>query len=222
MIGVQIGTHRAWPASLDLVQHADRRADLSRRTVAALECVVRNERLLEGMQGFAIYEPLNGDDLGVLMRDGEREATVDTPTIEQDGTGTALPVVTALLGTGESETFAQRIQERRPGIDEKPVRCPVHAEGDLKVHSLYFSFVPLHEYTPLYLLHCLWTAGADPHDESVGYCRALIHQRVVDSSTRRLALLRALSGEQSFVAARPCAAPVPACAAPGNAGVVQA
>ncbi len=133
-----------------------------------------DERPLQRVQALAVGKPLDGDDLGVLVRDGEREAAIHAPAIEQDGTGTALPMVAALLGTGESETFAQRVQERRPDIDEKPVRCPVHAEGDLK-----FSFVPLHEYTPLYLLLCLWTAGADPHNESVGYCRALIRQRVV-------------------------------------------
>jgi len=140
MISVQIGAHRAWPAGLGLAQHAGRRAELSRRTVAALECVVRDERPLEGMQGLAICKPLDGDDLGVLVRDGEREAAVYTPAIEQDGTGTALTVVAAFLGTGESETFTQRVQERRPGIDDKPMRCPVHPQGDLKVHSQCASF----------------------------------------------------------------------------------
>ena len=75
------------------------------------------------------------------MRDGEREAAVHAPTIEQDGTGTALPVVAPLLGAGESETLAQRVQERRPGIDDKPVRCLVHPESDLYVHSSCVSLL---------------------------------------------------------------------------------
>src|SRR6266516_425092 len=137
VIGVQIGAHRTRPASFGLAQHTDRRANLSRRAVAALKCVVRDERPLEGVQGLAICKPLDGDDLGVLVRDGECEAAIHTTTIEQDGTGAALTVVAALLGTGESETFAQRVQECRPGIDEKPMRCPVHAE-DVLIYTCYF------------------------------------------------------------------------------------
>jgi hypothetical protein len=99
------------------------------------------------MQVLTICQPLDRDDLGVLMCDGEREAAVYTPTIEQDSTGTALSVVAALLGTGKSETFAQRVQERRPGIDEKPMRCPIHQEGDLNIHSSCASLL----LTPMYL-----------------------------------------------------------------------
>src|SRR5207248_1192825 len=74
MVGVQIGAYRTRPAVLGLAQHPDRRADLSRRTVAALECIVSNERPLEGVQILTVGEPFDRDDLGVLMRDGEREA----------------------------------------------------------------------------------------------------------------------------------------------------
>ena len=56
---------------------------------------------------------------------------------------TRMPVATALLGAGESEPLAQRVQECCPGIDDKPVRCPVHPEGDLKVHSVCVSFGPV-------------------------------------------------------------------------------
>jgi len=46
----QISAHRAGPAVFGLAQHADRRAELARGTVAALEGVVFDERLLEGVQ----------------------------------------------------------------------------------------------------------------------------------------------------------------------------
>ena len=116
----QISAHRAGPTGLGLAQHADRRANLSRGTVAALEGVMVDERLLEGMQVVAIgRQPLDGDDLGVLVRDGEGQAAIDASAIEQDDAGSALPMIAALLGAGESEPLAQRIQQRR--VDQEPV-----------------------------------------------------------------------------------------------------
>jgi hypothetical protein len=141
MLSVQIYAHRTRPAGLDLAQHTDGRADLPRCTVAALEGVVFDKRSLQWVQILIIGESLDRDDLGTLMRDGESEATVYPPAIKQNGTGTALPMVAAFLGTGESEMLAQRIQERRSGINEKLVRRPVYLEGDLHVHSPCASFV---------------------------------------------------------------------------------
>src|SRR5579859_7576080 len=110
MFGVQIGAHRAWPARLYLAQHTDGRADLSRGAVATLEGVVFDKRSLQWVQILIIGKPLNGDDLGSLMRDGKSEATVRTPTIKQNCTGTALPVIAALLRTGEPKMLAQCIK----------------------------------------------------------------------------------------------------------------
>ncbi len=137
----QIVAHRAWPASLDLAQHADRRAELPWGTVAALEGVMVDERLLESMQVVAIgRQPLDGDDLGVLVRDSQGQAAIDASSVEQDGAGPALPVVAALLGAGEAEPLAQCIQQRRACIDNKRMYCPVHPQGDLKVHRKRVSF----------------------------------------------------------------------------------
>src|SRR5712692_9143244 len=103
-----------------------------------------DERLLEGMQVVAIgRQALDGDDLGVLVGDGEGQAARDAPPIQQDGAGPALPVVAALLGAGESEMFAQRIQQRRAGIDGEPVGRPVHLQSDFKVHSVCVSSSPV-------------------------------------------------------------------------------
>jgi hypothetical protein len=64
---------------------------------------VFNERLLEGMQVVAtLRQPLDGDDLGVLVRDGEGQAAIDASAIEQDGAGSALPMIAALLGAGDT------------------------------------------------------------------------------------------------------------------------
>jgi len=100
-----------------------------------------NKRLLERMQVVAIRrQPIDSDDLGVLVRDGEGQAAIDAPAVEQDGAGAALPVVAALLGAGEAEPLAQRIQQRRARIDNQRVCCPVHLQGDLKVHRRHVSF----------------------------------------------------------------------------------
>ena len=53
-------------------------------------------------------------------------------------------VVAQGLSVRQVESLTQRIQECRSGIDEKPVRCPIHLEGDLKVHSSCASY----EYVP--------------------------------------------------------------------------
>ena len=74
------------------------------------------------------------------MRDGEGQAAIDTPAIKQDGAGAALPVVAALLGSGDPEALAQRIQQRRPRINGQPVGRSVHPQGDFKVHSRRVSF----------------------------------------------------------------------------------
>ena len=106
MLSVQIYAHRTRPADLDLTQHTYGRADLPWGTVTALESVMFDKRLLQWVKVLIIAESLDRDDLGTLMRDSESEATVYPPVIKQNGTGAALPVVTALLGTGESKTLA--------------------------------------------------------------------------------------------------------------------
>jgi hypothetical protein len=67
--------------------------------------------------------------------DGEGQAARDASAIEQDGAGSALPVVAALLGAGEPEPLAQRIQQCRARIDHERMFCPVHPQGDFKVHK---------------------------------------------------------------------------------------
>src|ERR1700727_815188 len=57
-----------------LRRHADRRADLTRRAIAALESVVFDERLLQGMKRAGSAEAFDRGDLAalVLHRPGRR------------------------------------------------------------------------------------------------------------------------------------------------------
>src|SRR5260370_12884985 len=98
---------------------------------------MRDERLLERVQVVTVCRhPVNSDDLGVRMRDGERQAAVDPPPVEQDGAGTALPVVTALLRAGEALALAQCVQQGGPGVDGQMVCRSIDPEGDPNVHGL--------------------------------------------------------------------------------------
>src|SRR5437868_5106878 len=117
MVCVYIGTYRTWPASLDFAQHTDSRADLPWGAVATLEGVVLDERALQWMQVPIFGKPLDCDDFRILMRDGEGETTVCSPTIKQDGTGTALSVVAAFLWAGKPKVFTKYVQEGGSGID---------------------------------------------------------------------------------------------------------
>ena len=71
---------------------------------------MHDERPLHWMKLPARGETLGRDDLGAVVGNSERETTVDAPAVEQDRAGTALPVVAALLRTGNAEALAQGVE----------------------------------------------------------------------------------------------------------------
>src|SRR5262245_40544167 len=101
-------------AGVPFGEQADPRADLAGGAVAALKGVAVDERLLERVQPVALRQALDRRDPGAGVHDGEREAGVDAPPVDQDGAGAALAVVAALLGPGQAEVLAQRVQQRGP------------------------------------------------------------------------------------------------------------
>jgi hypothetical protein len=82
---------------------------LPRRAIAALESIVRDKRLLERVKLPIVGQPFDGNNLSALVRDSQRQTTVDTPTIQQNGAGAALSMIAALLGASESQPLAQRV-----------------------------------------------------------------------------------------------------------------
>src|SRR5262245_60768104 len=102
---------------LPLRDQAGRRADLSRRAIAALEGVVLDEGVLQGVQGAILGQPLDGRDMRAILHDGKRQAGIDAPAVDQDGASSALAMVAALLGTGQVEAVAQGVEQGRPGRD---------------------------------------------------------------------------------------------------------
>jgi hypothetical protein len=125
----------AGPPSLSLTQHADGRAKLARGAVAALKGVVGDERPLEWVQALTIGQPLNGDNVSVLMGDGQGEAAIHAPPIKQDRTGAALPVVASFLRAGESEPLTQGVQESRSCINRQLADGSIDAKANLTLHQ---------------------------------------------------------------------------------------
>ena len=106
----------AGPTGLRLGEHADGRADLAGSAVAALEAVALDEGGLQRVQRARRAQAFDRHDLVALVHDGERQARVDAPAVDQHGAGAALPVVAALLGAGQVQMLAQRVEQRRPRV----------------------------------------------------------------------------------------------------------
>ena len=114
-------------ARLAFLDQANRTHDLSRRAEAALEAVMRDEGRLHRMKRVALRRTLDGADHGTVMADREREAGIDPTSIDQDGAGAALPAIAALLGSGQMELLAQKIEQRDARI----------LQGDLAYHAVH-------------------------------------------------------------------------------------
>src|SRR5688572_7646765 len=107
-----------------LFEQPDRRADLPRRAVAALEAVVLDEGRLHWMKLVALRQPLDGRDLAPLDGRGERQTRQHATAVHEHGAGAALPLVAALLRPGQLHPLAQRVQEHHARINfERPRRA---------------------------------------------------------------------------------------------------
>ena len=113
-----------------LLQHADCGADLAGRAVAALESVVLNEGLLHRVQAANGAQALDGGDFRPVLHHREHEAAVDALAVEQHRARPALPMVAALLRTGELQPLAEEVEERLPRLHLQRPRLPVDRQGD--------------------------------------------------------------------------------------------
>ena len=57
---------------------------------------------------------LDGGDLGAVLHHRERQARDDAPAVDQHRAGAALAVIATLLGAGQVEMLAQRVEQGRP------------------------------------------------------------------------------------------------------------
>ena len=78
-----------------------------------------------GCSCVAPRQPLHRGDLGVLPHHGQGQAGLDPLAVDQDRARAALAPVTALLGAGQAEPLAQRVEQGHPRLDGEPVPLSV-------------------------------------------------------------------------------------------------
>ena len=88
-------------AGLAFLDQADRAHDLAGRAEAALEAVMGDEGGLHRMQLVAVRDALDGQHVGAVVADRQRQARIDAPPVDQHRAGAALAAVAALLGAGQ-------------------------------------------------------------------------------------------------------------------------
>src|SRR5438034_10991735 len=93
-----------------LLDAGNRRHDLARRAIAALEGIMGEEGRLDRMKiASASAQAFDGGDRPALDLRGERQATENTLAIDMHGTGATLTLIAALLRAGKAHMLAQGI-----------------------------------------------------------------------------------------------------------------
>ena len=65
-----------------------------------------------------VRDALDGEDLGAVVADRQRQARIDPPAVDQHRAGAALAAVAALLGAGQVQPLAQEIEQRDARVVE--------------------------------------------------------------------------------------------------------
>jgi hypothetical protein len=68
------------------------------------------------MKPVTVRHTLDRQNVGAVVTDRKREARIDPPAVDDDRAGAALTAVTALLGAGQIQVFAQKVQKRNARI----------------------------------------------------------------------------------------------------------
>src|SRR3984893_4604807 len=128
-----------WPACLVLGQHRDRRANLTRGAIAALQSVMAHKCGLHRVEIAVFFQTLDGRDLVARMHHGKRQAAVDALSIDDHRTGAALSLVAALLRAGQAEMLAQCIEQRYARIEIESMAPSIDSQRHaLVVHRCAF------------------------------------------------------------------------------------
>lgn len=85
---------------------------------------------LDGMKLAIFSQAFNGGDLILLVHDGESETGVDATTIDENSTGSALPVIASFFGAEESEILAQGVEQGDARLDLQMVELAVDGQSD--------------------------------------------------------------------------------------------
>ena len=103
-------------AGLTFLDQTDRAHDLAGRAEPALQAVMGDKGLLHRMKPVALRHAFDREDVGAVVTDREREARIDPASVDDDRAGAALAAVAALLGSGQIQAFAKKIEERDPRV----------------------------------------------------------------------------------------------------------
>src|SRR5580698_3608560 len=96
----------------------DRRHDLARGAIAALQGVMIQKRLLDGMQAAVLpRDAFDRGDFLVLGLFGEHQAGKYSAAINMDSAGPALAVIAPLLGAEQAESLPQRVEQTHARIE---------------------------------------------------------------------------------------------------------
>jgi hypothetical protein len=113
-------THALWiVADLIFLDQTDCTHDLARRTEPALQAIVGKKGLLHRMKPITPCHTFDREDVSAVVTDGKRKARIDPSPVDDDSAGAALAAVAALLGSGQFEAFAKKIQEGDPRVIER-------------------------------------------------------------------------------------------------------
>ena len=88
---------------------------------ASLETVAKTAGVGIGTlyRHFPTREAFDGQDVGAIVADREREARIDAAAVDNDCARAALAAVAALLGSGQVQPFAEKIEKRDARIIER-------------------------------------------------------------------------------------------------------
>jgi len=100
-----------------LVEQCLRSHDHAGRADPALQPAAVHEGPLQRMQPTILRESFDGLDLRADGLQGEHQATVDRPTVDQHGAGAALAVAAAFLGTGQADAIAEGVEQPGARLD---------------------------------------------------------------------------------------------------------
>ena len=74
-----------------------------------------------GCSCVALRHAFDGEDVGAVVAERQRQAGIDPPPVDQHGAGAALAAVAALLGAGQIQALAQQVEQRDARVVERDV-----------------------------------------------------------------------------------------------------
>ena len=95
------------------INHVNRADDHARRTKTALQPVIFAKCFLHWVQLVAVRNSLDGDHIGAFELLRQYCARLERDAVHKYYAGSALARVTAYMGSGQSQFFAQILNEKR-------------------------------------------------------------------------------------------------------------